>query len=93
MLHLAARLLLTRAKYLDVTIIVFTRVAGEDAPGVHDERTTIDSDRIELIPIKVIVMGIVACTSIASLAGVRVAGSIPFPCTKCYFTLAVADRH
>ena len=43
--------------------------------------------------IEVIVMGIVACTSIASLAGVRVAGSIPFPCTKRYLTLAVADRH
>ena len=78
---------------MGVTIIVFTRVAGEDAPGVHDERTTIDSDRIELIPIKVIVMGIVACTSITSLAGVRVARSIPFPCTKWYLTLAVADRH
>ena len=81
LLHLKAHLLLTRVKLLFFTIVVVTRVAGEGAPRVHDERTTIDSDPIELIPIKVIVMGIVACTSITSLAGVYVTGSIPFSCT------------
>ena len=67
-LHLAAQLLLTHAKFCFLTIIIVTRVAGECASGVHDDWTTIDRDSIVLIPIKVIIMRIVAFTSITSLS-------------------------
>ena len=93
MLHLAALLVLTLAKYLGVTIVVFTRVASEDAPRVHDERTSIDIDPVERIAIIVIIVRVVAFTTITGLGRVRVAGSIPFPCTEWYLILAVADRH
>ena len=93
MLHLAALLVLTLAKYLGVTIVVFTRVASEDAPRVHNERASIDIDPVEGIAIIVIIVRIVAFTPITSLGRVRVARSIPFPCTEWYLILAVADRH
>ena len=91
--HLAAVLLLTLAKYLGVTIIVFTRVASEDATRVHDERTGIDIDSIERVAIIVIIVRVVAFTPITGLGRVRVARAIPFPCTEWYLILAVADRH
>ena len=93
MLHLAALLVLTLAKYLGVTIVVFTRVASEDAPRVHNERASIDIDPVERIAIIVIIVRVVAFTPITGLGRVRVAGPIPFPCTEWYLILAVADRH
>ena len=93
MLHLAALLLLTLAKYLGVTIVVFTRVASENAPRVHYEGTGIDIDCIEGVPIIVVIIRIVTLTPIAGLGRVRVAGPIPFPGTEWYLILAVADRH
>ena len=92
MLHLAALLVLTLAKYLGVTIVVFTRVASEDAPRVHDEGTGIDIDRIERVAIIVIIIGVVAFTPITSLGRIRVAGSVPFARTEWYLILAVAGR-
>ena len=77
---------------MGVTIIVFARVASEDAPRVHDERTSIDIDPVERIAIIVIIVRIVALTPITSLGRVRVAGSIPFPRTEWYLILAVAGR-
>ena len=91
--HLAALLLLTLAKYLGVTIVVFARVASEDAPRVHDEGTGIDIDPIERVAIIVIIVRVVAFTPITGLGRVRVARAIPFPCTEWYLILAVADRH
>ena len=93
MLHLAALLVLTLAKYLGVTIVVFTRVASEDAPRVHNERASIDIDPVEGVAIIVIIVRVVAFTPITGLGRVRVARSIPFPCTEWYLILAVADRH
>ena len=78
---------------MGVTIVVFARVASEDAPRVHDEGTGIDIDRIERVAIIVIIVRVVAFTPIAGLGRVRVARPIPFPCTERYLILAVADRH
>ena len=67
-LHLVAHILLTCAKLWFLTIIIVTRVAGEAASGVHNDWTTIDRGSIVLIPVKVIIMRIVAFTSITSLS-------------------------
>ena len=89
----ALKLLLTRSKHLFFTVIVVTSKASEVAAGVHDEGTSKDIDRIERIAIIVIIVRIVAFTPITSLGRIRIARTIPFPCTEWYLILAVADRH
>merc|ERR1739836_318417 len=67
------------AKYLGVAIVVFTGVASEDAPRIHNERASIDIDSVERIAIIVIIVRVVAFAPITGLGRVRVAGPIPFP--------------